>query len=314
MRMLALALLILVLSSYPLLSSAQEAERPIVVATTTVIGSVVRDLAGDLVDVRVIASPAICPAHYDIRPSDVEAVARAEVIFYHGFEPWIERLVEAAASKAVMVKISGPWNTPKGLKLYYEEVAKSLERHLGLNLKSRLERCLKAIDIVSQQLLEASREHNFDEVAVVCMQWQKPFLEYLGFRIIATYPPPEKLSARQIKELISTIRKEGAALIIDNLQSGTSVGETLAEETGAIHVVLSNFPGVVPEANNVTSLYKHNLRRLIVAVTIYRRAAKLLSNYNALKQQVMMYEVATYSLAAVALSELAVLLYIRRRR
>ena len=55
-------------------------EKPVVVATTSVIGSVVKDLAGDRVDLYVIASPAICPAHYDIKPSDVYTFSNANLI------------------------------------------------------------------------------------------------------------------------------------------------------------------------------------------------------------------------------------------
>ena len=66
--------------------SVDAGEKPLVVCSTTVLGSIVQELAGDSVDVQVIASPSICPGHYDVKPSDVYAVGEADLIFYHGFE------------------------------------------------------------------------------------------------------------------------------------------------------------------------------------------------------------------------------------
>ncbi|RLG86070.1 MAG: hypothetical protein DRO18_04925, partial [Thermoprotei archaeon] len=97
-----LILAMLIVSVTPIVTSSNE--KPTVVCTTTVLASIVEDLASDLVNVEVIASPTICPAHYDVRPSDVEKVRQASLILYHGFEPWIEDLVKASGSGAPMVK------------------------------------------------------------------------------------------------------------------------------------------------------------------------------------------------------------------
>ncbi|RLE74320.1 MAG: manganese transporter, partial [Thermoprotei archaeon] len=83
----ARALLLGVLLAAALAPALQaQGERPVVVCTTTVLASMVRDLAGDLVVIEVIASPAVCPAHYDVKPSDVEAFGRADLILAHGIE------------------------------------------------------------------------------------------------------------------------------------------------------------------------------------------------------------------------------------
>jgi hypothetical protein len=59
------------------------------------------------------------------------------------------------------------------------------------------------------------------------MQWQKGFVEFLGFKVLVTYPPPEMVSAKKYEEILKN--GTGAKLVIDNLQSGTEFGEKIAE-------------------------------------------------------------------------------------
>ena len=134
-KLLPALLTLLLLAS--MIGSVLAEEKPVVVATTSVIGSVVKDLAGDRVDLYVIASPAICPAHHDIKPSDVYTFSKANLILYHGFEPWVKDLYEASGSKAKLFRVSGPWNTPDGIKSYYEKVASVLKDELGIEIKSK---------------------------------------------------------------------------------------------------------------------------------------------------------------------------------
>ena len=133
----ALCLVMLVLGGFLGVSAAEE--KPVVVCTTTVLASVVRDLAGDQVVVEVVSSPAVCPAHYDVTPSDVEKFRHAALIFMHGFEPWVEELREASGSQAPVIKISGPWGVPEMLKAKYEAVAAGLEENLGIDVSESLE-------------------------------------------------------------------------------------------------------------------------------------------------------------------------------
>ena len=58
----------------------------------------------------------------------------------------INELKEASGSTAPIVKISGPWNTPDMLKAKYASVAEALQEYLGIDVSSRLEKCLKSID------------------------------------------------------------------------------------------------------------------------------------------------------------------------
>ena len=289
--------------------AACEGEKPLVVCTTTVLASVVQDLAGDLVEVDVIASPAVCPAHYDIRPSDVEAFRRADLVLAHGFEPWIEELREASGSEAPIVRIGGPWNYPEALKELYRKVAEALSEHLGLDLSERLDRCLREIDEVSSRLEELAEREGFVGTPVVCMLWQEGFVKFLGFEIVAVYGPPERVSAKEYESVVENATAAGALLVIDNLQSGTELGGKIASEVGAVEVALSNFPGVAPELVNVTEVMEWNALKLADAL----REARVRGEVGKLREQISFWTAATIALSAVAAVEALAIAVLARK-
>jgi len=303
-------LLIASLSVWSSLAYPQEYEKPIVVTTTSVLGSIVQDLVGDKATVIIIASPNICPAHYDIKPSDVAAISMAKLVFYHGIEPWLNRLVESSKSKAILVKISGPWNTPENLKNYYIKVAEALNKHLGINVSKRLGICLKKIDEISSKMKEIALEFKFSEVKVICMKWQAAFIKWLGFQVIAVFDPPERLSSKDVIELETKAKEENVMLIIDNLQSGTTFGKSLAEKVGAIHIALTNFPGTTSELKNVTMMFLYNIEKLKEAISNYR----VLKEVNNLRYQLEMYQMATYSLIIIVILEAILILVLKKRK
>ncbi len=241
-------------------------EKPLVVVTSTVLGSIVEDLAGDQVEVRVILNPALCPAHQDLKPSDVELVSRAKLLLYHGFEPFVDRLVEAAGNRTVAVRVGGLWNTFDALRGKYRNISEILSQHLGIDVSSRLEECLHAIDRVEAEVMSSIGELDPSRINVIVMAWQADFVKSLGFNVVATYPPPERMSAGYISNLVSVGTKENVQMVIDNLQSGVDVGREIANKIGAVHVVLTNFPETSPGVENVTMMLRYNTESLKTAL------------------------------------------------
>lgn len=302
MRFLALLLILSILTLIPL-----TADKPRVVCSTTVLCSVVRDLAGDSVEVEVIAPPNICPGHYDVRPSDVYVVAEADLVLYHGIEPWVEELKKASESEAPAVKVAGGWSTPDTLKSLYSNVSKILDQYLGLNTSVKLEKCLKAIDETAEELRRIAHERGFSGRPVVSMMFQADFLKFLGFRVIATFPPPEKVSAKLFESIVKNATESGAVLVVDNLQSGTEIGSRLASRVNAVEVALSNFPESPPELKNMTQVMIWNAERLSDALS----HVELRTSMRESGSQAQLYEALAVILAVIAIAEAIVIL--RRR-
>ena len=94
------------------------------------------------------------------------------------------------------------------------------------------------------------------------MQTVSDILQTKGNSVVSVDPNDSVLHALGVM----AEHEVGAVLVIDNLQSGISFGAKLAHEVGAIHVVLSNFPGAMPATATVLDLFTQNAEALFTAV------------------------------------------------
>src|SRR5918994_4023213 len=78
-----------------------------VVATTTQLGDMARQIGGDRVSVDTILGAKADPHDYEPRPSDAQAIAEADVVLASGGEidEWLEDLVEQAGGEAERVTV-----------------------------------------------------------------------------------------------------------------------------------------------------------------------------------------------------------------
>ncbi|NOX44347.1 MAG: zinc ABC transporter substrate-binding protein, partial [Caldiserica bacterium] len=244
-----------------------------VVATSAVLGDLATRIGGDAVAVTVIIPPGFCPAHYDLKPSDLLAVSRADLVLYHGIEPWIEELLARVNPDAMVLPLKGPWNTPDPLLAKAKAIADALARLVpdeAEGFTSRYESFASDIRSWAERTLARSAELGLSGIAAIVMQWQAGFAKWIGLRVVATYPPEERLSLRDLAELTGVGKEAGVTVVIDNLQSGVTFGAKLAHALGAIHVVLTNFPGALPGTADLPSMLARNAEAVFAAVEALR--------------------------------------------
>ena len=270
---LTLIITVCLLASISEAVSSGEDNKPIVVCTTTILGSFAKQVGGDKVSVHSIVPPGVCPAHYDVAPSDVYAVSKASLVIYSGFEPWLDDLIEASGVNVTRVKVGGPWHPYTAALEYVRKIRDALKDALpeySSYFEENAQTACEEINATAQEIKGEAEELSVSQVKVICMQWQKAFVSWLGFNIIATYKSPEKLTTSEILNLTSIAEKEEVALVIDNLPSGTKFGAKLAADVGAQHVILTNFPGAVPDTEKYAEMIEYNARQLFEAVKRYR--------------------------------------------
>jgi manganese/iron transport system substrate-binding protein len=91
-----------------------------VVATTGIVGDVVRNVAGDRIELTTLIGPGQDPHTYQPTPRDIAAIERANVVFINGFglEEGLVSTIDAAAGKGgsvVSVSAGIPPRAPDGL-------------------------------------------------------------------------------------------------------------------------------------------------------------------------------------------------------
>ncbi len=241
-----------------------------VVATHAVFGEFVQAVGGDLVNVVTIIPSGFCPSNYDLRPSDIAAVINASLVIYSGFEPWMATLLSGVGNKSVKtLQLKGDWNTPDSAAAKVDAIESALAALLPKDVQALADNAATykhALDSVAASLKSEANDLGVADIPVICMQWQKSFVAWLGFDVVATYGIPANLSIKDLVALARTGKKEEARVVIDNLQSGINFGANLAREVGAVHVVLSNFPGAMPGTATVIDLFQRNADSLFSAI------------------------------------------------
>jgi zinc/manganese transport system substrate-binding protein len=85
-------------------------DRMVVVATFSVIGDMLANVAGDHVDIRTIVGPGGDCELYQPTPADAAAVAGARAVFFNDlneeFEPWLEPLLKQAGFKGAKIAVT----------------------------------------------------------------------------------------------------------------------------------------------------------------------------------------------------------------
>jgi ABC-type Zn uptake system ZnuABC Zn-binding protein ZnuA len=295
---------------------AQAADKPIIVCTTSAVGSVVEEFLGDTADVLVLVQPGLCPADFDVKPGYVDAVSKAQILFKQNIqgELWLDGLLEAAGSPDLtVVAIPGVYNTPEGAKNYIRGVGGNLSQILGLDLDLKMSEMLNDVDEIASLMASQAATLGASNVKVICMGWLKTFIESAGFTVVATFNPPETLSVGDITTLIETAQNESVALVVDNLQIDTEFGAEVAAQVGAEHVVLTNFPGAVPNTETLAKMLRYNTEQLSKATVIYQSTSALKAKRVDLQNQLTIFQIVASVTVIVALAE-AVLLYAKRKK
>src|SRR5512136_1046916 len=124
-RFLTLALLIAVAVS----SCARPSGKTRLVASTTLISTIVQSIGGDRFVVTTIAPAGLCPGHFDLKPSDVAAANNARLILNHGWEAWygsLEKAIISPRPRRVTLSTKGNWMIPDLQKQAAAEIAELL--------------------------------------------------------------------------------------------------------------------------------------------------------------------------------------------
>ncbi|QRG06170.1 metal ABC transporter substrate-binding protein [Xanthobacter dioxanivorans] len=111
--------------------SAPPAQKLPVVASFSILGDFVKQVGGDRVKVTTIVGPNGDAHVYQPTPADAKAVAAAKVVFVNGlgFEGWLDRLVKASGTKAVIVVATKGVTPRTGFEDHDDDKPKGKDTH-----------------------------------------------------------------------------------------------------------------------------------------------------------------------------------------
>jgi len=257
-----------------LLSCAQPSAD--IVVGSSHIANIIGDVADGKLETRTLIPPGVCPGHYDLKPSEIEALVNSKALFIHNYQQNYENITGAIAAVdnpdliITVLNVTGNWMVPEVQAEGVDKIAQALGEidpenaaYYEGKAADREQAILAYGDGVKNELQEAG----VDGVKVLCAEMQQGFVNWAGFNITATFGRPEDLTPAQVADLIDRARQAEVALVIDNLQSGsTTLGASLGQDIEAIPVTISNFPGGLENTETWEKAIDKNVDLLLEAL------------------------------------------------
>jgi ABC-type Zn uptake system ZnuABC Zn-binding protein ZnuA/ABC-type Mn2+/Zn2+ transport system permease subunit len=235
-----------------------------VVATTTQLGDLAREVGGKAIEVDQILEPNNDPHDYEPRPSDVEGAADAEVIFASGdnLDAWIGEIVSDSGSDAEVVDLGAEVPVRLPGESSGEEASKfdSHWWHDPRNAEAAvrgIERALIALNPTHRALFEGNARaylaklRALDRGIARCIGAVSParrklvtdhdafgyFAARYGIEVIGAVIPSQttqaQASAQDLSELAQTIETENVKAIFPESSLSSKVVDAIAGQTGA---------------------------------------------------------------------------------
>lgn len=263
-----------------------------VVASFSILGDIVENVAGDHASVTTIVGPDADAHVYAPNAEDALAVTKADVIFVNGlgFETWSQALIESSGATApVFVATAGvtpltvegeidphAWNALTNGYVYAANVAKGLAAVDPANAAAYLANAsayvekLSALHASALERLSALPPERrvvvtaHDAFGYLADAYDMTFLAPVG---IDTDAEP---SARDLAALITQIKKDGAAaLFVENITNPDLV-QQIADETG-LTIGGRIYSDALSErggpATSYLAMFDHNLGAIAGALT-----------------------------------------------
>lgn len=241
-----------------------------VIAGTSLVEDIVRDLTAGRAEVMTVIKGSSCPGHESVKTTDFVFAAQADMVLVHAFQvemPWLAAMRDSVKNdnlRLVVLAPKGSWLIPEIQKQAVLAIASALaeaEPENAAALGARARQRLARVDAAKEAFLARLAPLKGKTVAVAAMQSE--FAAWAGLTVLRSYGRAEDMPAKTLADMVDAFRGKGLAGVIDNYQSGSDAGLPLALELKVPHVVLSNFPGSSEDAHDYFSLLDHNAAQLL---------------------------------------------------
>jgi zinc/manganese transport system substrate-binding protein len=280
------------------------AQAPIkAVATFSILGDLLAEVAGGKVELSVVVGPDIDAHAYQPRPTDARALADAKVLVSNGlgFEGWIDRLAKAAPFKGRAIVATagvatlkagadhghshghshghGPdphcWQDVQRVRTYVANIAKGLAEADPPNAAHYRERAQafdrRLVDLDAWVKAEIARVPADKRRAITGHDSFRYFSSAYGvkFQSPRGYNTSSEPSARDVATLIREVREQRIkALFVENMTNPGLIDQ-IARESGAVvgpRLYTDALSGPNGPAPTYEKMMRHNVTALVAGM------------------------------------------------
>ncbi len=285
---------------------AEQSDKLNVVATTTIVGDVVRQVGGEAIDLKVLLPPGADPHSYEATPRDVATVAGARAVFANGvgLETFLDPLLQNAGGQAEIVSVSEGiklrelgaghdeeagehehghegmdphvWTDPNNVLVWVQNIAAALS-HLdpenaatyGANAENYRAQLVELDAWVREQVAqipEANRKLVTDHMTFGYLA-ERYGLEQAG-TVVSGFTTLAEPSSQEVALLVDTIRRQGIKALFVGSTVNPGLAQRIAGDTGAKLVTLYTGSLTPPggDADSYIAYTRHNVSAIVEAL------------------------------------------------
>ena len=272
-----------------------------VVATTTIVGDIVKNIGGSNIDLTVLIPANVDEHGFEPTPQDIARVARAGLVFENGagLETFLQKLMKNAGGSARLVSVSDGiplqasvetdsgqkapfgqdphvWTDPNNVLIWVDNIEKSLSQALPENA----DEFKKNAEAYRQQLkdLDAWVKQQVDQIASERRQLVTDHLVFTYFAsrygfvqvgaVVEGYSTLAAPSAQDLARLEDSIRRLGVPVIFVGNTVNPTIAERVASDTNTRLVPI--LTGSLTDPNGAAPSYieyiKYNVTTIVEAL------------------------------------------------
>lgn len=230
-----------------------------VAATTTQIQDYVKNVGGSRVTIMGILKPNVDPHDYEPTVEDANTIAKADIVFVHGIglDSWLDKTIKGASVNAPVITTTDGINILKG-----DENEPEGDPHAWFDptrvpaMVANIAGGLANVDPANASMYQTNAKAYTDQLTQLDAQLKGIFTQvpkerrklvtnhdafrYLAQRydltivgaVIPSLSDTAEPSAKQINDLIDTIKKENVKAIFAESSANPKVAQQVAHETG----------------------------------------------------------------------------------
>ena len=275
-----------------------------VVATTTDVGGVVREVGGARVEVQVLAKGYFDPHHLEAKPSYMAALRKADLLAYNGLQlevGWLPLVIEGSRNRDIAFGGPGHLDLSRGIRVL-EVPEGGLSRaggdihpegnpHYTLDPRNLLamakaaEAALSRLDPTGTPEYARNRTDFAARLEKAIVDWEARLAPYRGREVVCYHKQWEYLldwlgvqvvdyierkpgippTAKHLVELETLVAQRHIPVLLVSTFTDESPVKRLADKTGATMLVLPAAAGAVEGVDTALALFDHVTARLAAA-------------------------------------------------
>ena len=275
---------------------ASQTTAPVVLATTTFLADIARNVAGDHLAVDSLLSFGADPHSYQPIPADTVKISKSTVLIVNGleYEQFLGSLLENAGGERLMITASEGleprqmeeegntvidphmWLDPNRVIQYVENIRDGLSQAdpndaaiYKSNADAYIARLRELDGWIKEQVAHIPAEHR---LLVTNHESLGYFSEQYGFTVIGevlqSVSSVASPSAKQMAELVDQIKSSGAPAIFLDASDNPTLAQQIASETGVNVVTDLHLESLTdgPPAGTYIEMMKDNVTQIVNAL------------------------------------------------